>query len=223
MNLLHRVILLLGCVVTLPAIAVQVIDLRRIEPVQGDAAAAKSKAGTLCVVCHGGDGVSPVPMFPNLAGQKADYLYHQLLRFKNGVLPESPMTVLAATLSEDELRNLAVYYAALAPATTAAPITDRAQFDRGATLYRDGDTAKGIPPCQGCHGTGAQGIAVGNAVQLAYPNLRYQHAQYLVTRLGDYRARKLNQTSNELVMQAVASRLDDDDIEALAAWIASAP
>ena len=190
---------------------------------QGNADAAKAKAGTLCGICHGGDGVAAVPMFPNLAGQKADYLYHQLLRFKSGVLTESPMTALTTSLSDDDMRNLSVYYAALAPAATAAPIADRAQFDRGATLYREGDVEKGIPPCQGCHGTGAQGIAAGNAVRLAYPNLRYQHATYLVTRLGEYRSRKLNQTSNDLVMQAVASRLDDEDIAALAAWIASAP
>jgi len=67
------------------------LDLRRIEPLRGDAGAGKAKA-VVCGACHGATGISPVPAFPNLAGQRAEYLYWQLVEFKREVRPESPMT-----------------------------------------------------------------------------------------------------------------------------------
>jgi cytochrome c553 len=203
------------------AFASDYIDMRRIEPVTGDAKAAESTAVLLCASCHGASGVGVVPMFPDLAGQKPDYLYHQLLRFKSGVLPESPMTALMANISEEDLRNFAVYYAALPAGEHPAEVNDAARFERGAVLFSQGDSAAGIPPCQGCHGVGGRGLQ-GDAYR-AYPILRHQKTDYLITRLKDYRSGKLNTTSNDFVMQAVAHRLDDEAIADIAAWLASAP
>jgi len=210
--------------------AADYVDLRRIEPVQGDAAAGAEKAATLCFACHGANGVSPVPLFPNLAGQHADYLYQELLRYKSGTLPESPMTALVQPLEDADLRNLAVHYAGLAldvppPAAAAEP----AILDRGGTLYRDGDPARGVPPCQGCHGADAKGhvLAASEASRdtqyRAYPLLYGQQAQYVATRLRDYRSGKLVHTSNDFIMRDVASRLDDASIDAIAAWLAALP
>jgi cytochrome c553 len=201
--------------------AADFIDLRRIDPVTGDAKAAENIANTVCMACHGPTGVSAVPMFPDLAGQKADYLYHQLLRYKSGALPESPMTAIVAPYNEGDLRNFALHYAALVPATDAAPVVDQAAFDRGGSIFREGDTHTGIPPCQGCHGVNAAGVQ--DERFLAYPRLRHQKAEYIVTRLKDYRSGKLKTTSNDFIMQSVAHRLDDNTIAALAAWLASAP
>lgn len=204
------------------------VDLRRIEPVSGDAAAGAQKAATLCFACHGADGISPVPMFPNLAGQRADYLYQELLRYKSGSRPESAMTALVQPLEDADLRNLAVHYGGLAtdlPAPAEAPAQE--VLARGGTLFREGDPARGVPPCQGCHGADAKGYPLADAgadsPYRAYPLLYGQHAAYVATRLRDYRSGALAHTSNDFIMTAVAQRLDDASIDALAAWLANLP
>lgn len=211
-----------------PAVAEDFVDLRRIEPVSGDAAAGAQKAATLCFACHGADGVSPVPMFPNLAGQRADYLYQELLRYKSGSRPESAMTALVQPIEDADLRNLAVHYGSLTPnvpAPAEPPMQD--VLARGGTLYREGDPARGVPPCQGCHGTDAKGHPLADADTAspyrAYPLLYGQHAAYVATRLRDYRSGALAHTSNDFIMNAVAQRLDDASIDALAAWLANLP
>ncbi|MCR6701491.1 MAG: cytochrome c4 [Dokdonella sp.] len=204
------------------------VDLRRIEPVSGDAAAGAQKAATLCFACHGADGISPVPMFPNLAGQRADYLYQELLRYKSGSRPESAMTALVQPLEDADLRNLAVHYGGLAP-DLPAPAEAPAQevLARGGTLFREGDPARGVPPCQGCHGADAKGHPLADAgadsPYRAYPLLYGQHPAYVATRLRDYRSGALAHTSNDFIMTAVAQRLDDASIDALAAWLANLP
>lgn len=210
------------------AAAADFVDLRRIEPVSGDAAAGAQKAATLCFACHGADGVSPVPMFPNIAGQRADYLYQELLRYKSGSRPESAMTALVQPLEDADLRNLAVHYGGLA-ANVPAPAEPPAQdvLARGGALYREGDPARGVPPCQGCHGADAKGhpLADDDAASpyRTYPLLYGQHAAYVATRLRDYRSGTLAHTSNDFIMTAVAQRLDDAAIDALAAWLANLP
>lgn len=76
----------------------------------GDAAAGKAKAAT-CAGCHGAAGVSAVPMYPNLAGQKAQYLVKQLKDFKSGARKDPTMSAMAAPLSDGDMENLAAFYA----------------------------------------------------------------------------------------------------------------
>lgn len=211
---------LVGCLSS-PASAADFIDLRHIDPLSGDPSAGKAMADNLCKSCHGENGASMVPIFPDLGGQKVDYLYHQLLRFKSGVLVDSPMTALIAPYGDAELRNFALYYAAMPAPDKSVPIADQKLFDRGHELYTTGDSGSGIPPCQGCHGIDARGVQ--DERYLAYPMLRHQNADYIANRLKDYRSGKLAATSNDFIMQSVAHRLDDEAIAAIAAWLASAP
>jgi cytochrome c553 len=78
----------------------------------GDAAAGKAKAAT-CAACHGAAGIAPIPMYPNLAGQKEAYLSKQLKDFKAGKRKDPVMSAMAAPLSDDDIANLAAYYASL--------------------------------------------------------------------------------------------------------------
>ncbi|PCI09078.1 MAG: cytochrome C [Gammaproteobacteria bacterium] len=78
----------------------------------GDAAAGKAKAIT-CVGCHGAAGVSAIPTFPNLAGQKEAYLAKQLKDFKSGSRKDPTMNSMSAPLSDADIANLAAYYAGL--------------------------------------------------------------------------------------------------------------
>jgi cytochrome c553 len=207
--------------VTASAQAADFVDLRRINPLDGDANAGRAKA-TVCSACHGANGIAPAAMFPNLAGQRAEYLYWQLAEFKREARPESPMTSQVANLDDATLRDLAVYFASLPP---PAPVQSTPASSRGATLYREGDPAHGTPPCQGCHGAdgGGHPWAEKDAAYRAYPKLRGQHADYLAQRLKDFRDGKHLSSSSDRVMTPVARTLDDEAIKDVATFIESRP
>lgn len=200
---------------------VAMLDVRAQPPVHGDAAAGAAKAA-VCGACHGPQGIAIAPTFPNLAGQSATYLYLQLKAFKGGQRSDPVMTGQAATLSEQDMRNLAAHFAALPAKPAGSP--DAAS--RGAQLFLSGDPAKGVPPCQGCHGVAGQGpiAAWRGAPDTAwhtFPHLAGQSSLYVAQELGDYRQGKRTGVSNGKVMEGVAQNLDEADIQALAAYIQS--
>jgi len=80
----------------------------------GDAAAGKAKAGT-CAGCHGANGVSNNPLWPNLAGQKDAYLVKQMKAFRDGTRSDPMMSPMAKPLSDDDINNLAAYFSSLKP------------------------------------------------------------------------------------------------------------
>jgi len=196
------------------------LDLRAPAAISGNAEAGAQKAA-VCTACHGPNGVSPVPNFPNIAGQKADYLYWQLVEFQRKVKPDSPMTAIVASLGDADLRDLAAHFAAQAPAPASG---DTHAFAEGARLYREGDPARGIVPCQGCHGADADGHVGGDEARYrAYPSLRGQHSLYLTQRLQDFRSGKYLLSGNDRIMHGVTQDLDDQAIAQLAGWLQSAP
>jgi len=197
------------------------VDLRRIGPLDGDANAGKEKAA-VCSACHGAAGISPAAAFPNLAGQRGEYLYWQLVEFKREARPESPMTSQVANLDDATMRNLAAWFASQPPAPHT-PAAGAAPSSRGRELYLQGNPASGTPPCQGCHGADGGGypLAADNPGYRTYPVLRGQHADYIVQRLKDFRAGKHLSSSSDRIMTPVALTLDDESIMALASWIES--
>lgn len=80
-----------------------------------DIAAGKSKSVT-CAACHGNNGISMIPMYPNLAGQKEQYLVLQMKAFRDGERKNMVMAPMAAGLSDSDIANLSAYYASLDPA-----------------------------------------------------------------------------------------------------------
>jgi cytochrome c553 len=205
-----------------PAAAPRYDDLRNIQPIHGDAAAGAKKA-TVCFACHGANGVSVAPTFPRLAGQRADYLYHRLVSFKRADPKDpyysvSPMTPNAANLSDTDMRDLATYFSSQTPPATAAVA---AAPGKGEALFLAGDPARGIPPCQGCHGADAGGPSVSTGQSAAYPSLRGQYAPYLIARLTSFHKNLPRDTTNDFIMSGVAQTLDDESIQAVAAWLSS--
>jgi len=199
-------------------------DLREIEPVHGDASAGAKKA-TACFACHGANGVPAAPLFPRLAGQRADYLYQRLLSFKqakpkDAYYSTSAMTPNARNLSDADMRDLAAFFSAQAPPANASE-TKPAGEARGAALFEAGDPGRGIPPCQGCHGPNAAGPSVPTGPFLAAPSLRGQNAPYLIARLTSFHAGRPSTTTNDFIMGGVARNLDDESIQAVAAWLSS--
>lgn len=197
-------------------------DMRRLEPIHGDAKAGAEKAD-VCVACHGPNGNAIVPEFPILAGQHEAYLYWELVEYASGTRPESSMTAQAQTWSDTDMRDFAAYFAAQKPAPLApADVPDAsADLTRGEALFLHGDAQSGSPPCQGCHGVAANGIE--GDYYATWPILRGQHAAFLVQRLKDYRDGNPGTSSNDYIMRGVAHTLDDASINALARYLSALP
>ena len=92
---------------------------------------------------------------------------------------------------------------------------------KGEALYLAGDPARGIPPCQGCHGADAGGPSISTGQYAVYPSLRGQYAPYLIARLTSFHKNLPHDTTNDFVMGGVAQTLDDESIQAIAAWLSS--
>ena len=99
---MKAIILAMATIVSLSTSLVQAADI--------DAGKAK---GASCAGCHGGAGISPAPVYQNLAGQKEMYLYQQLAAFKSGTRYNAMMASIVSGLSDDDMKNIAAYYASL--------------------------------------------------------------------------------------------------------------
>ncbi len=226
----RRTLVALACAYTLLhasavlAAAAGFDDVRRQPAVHGDVARGAAKSA-VCAACHGVQGIAVAPTFPNLAGQSQTYLYVQLRAFKDGARDNAVMKPLASALSDQDMRDIAAHFASLSGKTGAAVAVQSAS--RGDALFHGGDPAKGVPPCQGCHGAdggGPKPNPSSDAPQPAwstFPALAGQNAIYLVEQLKAFREGTRVGTSNDKVMQGVARNLDDGDMQALAAYIAS--
>lgn len=177
---------------------------------KADPAKAQPIVNTLCVACHGTDGNSPLPANPSLAGQHARYLYKQLSDYKAGRRKNAVMAGMVATLSDDDMRNLAAYFAAQKPRPGAAK--DRELVAAGQKLYRGGDSAIGIPACSACHSPNGAGIPA------QYPRLAGQHGEYTISQLQHFRSGERDNDANSM-MRIITARLSDKEIAALAEYV----
>jgi cytochrome c553 len=197
------------------------VDLRTTPTVHGNALAGAGKTA-VCAACHGADGNAVVPQFPNLAGQSATYLYVQLQAFKAGWRSNAVMQGQAAALGEQDMRDIAAYYATLAP--KAAPPS--ATGSRGNRLFHAGDPALGSPACQACHGPDGRGPRPDPAsiapqpAWASFPALAGQHADYVLAQLKAFHDGTRGGSSNTEVMHGVVANLGEADMQALATYIA---
>lgn len=189
-----------------------------------------------CASCHGaqGDGLA-ASGFPRLAGQSPAYLVRQIESFAQDTRSHPLMSPIAKAMTLEENLAAASYYASLDPGASAqgrppvamplpgasAAVTtgsahQGAKADRGQRLASVGDEAAQIKACASCHGPGGAGEAP------AYPYLAGQHASYLVNALTQWKSGK-RRNDPDGQMQAIASRLSEADIAAVAAYYASQP
>lgn len=172
--------------------------------------AAERIAVTTCATCHGPQGHSYSPKFPVLAGQHASYLQAQLQAFRSQTRGDPDalgyMWGMAAPLDDATMAALADYYSQQTP--QAGPRGDPALIERGKLIYTQGDSARGIPACNACHGPDARGTDM-------FPRLAGQHVQYLIKQLRSFQ----NNMRNVAVMHGVAGRLDVADMEAVANYV----
>lgn len=183
------------------------------EAVQpGDAKAGQAKAA-VCGACHGPDGNSMAPNFPKLAGQGERYLTKQLHDIKSGKRTVLEMTGLLTNLSDQDLADIAAYFASQKGSVGAA---DPKIVARGEALFRGGDLTKGMPACTGCHSPNGAGNAPAG-----FPHLGGQHAQYVAKQLTDFRKEEggRNNDGDTKPMQTIAKKLSDEDIAAVSSYI----
>ena len=166
--------------------------------VAGDAAAGEAKSA-MCAACHMPDGNSVVGEFPKLAGQHAEYIVKQLTEFKSMKRKNDIMFGMVAALSEEDMADIAAFYAAQSTAPGVA--ADESKVALGKAIYRGGNMETGVPACMGCHGPEGEGNAPA-----AYPQLAGQHVQYTLSQLQAFHNGSRYNDPNKM-MRAAAARM----------------
>ncbi len=162
-----------------------------------------------CASCHGAGGNSTINTNPKLAGQVDAYLHKQLVDFTTPARNQPVMTTYAKMLSEDEKKNIAAWLATQQPKQGAARNKDTLELGR--KIYRGGIADRGVAACASCHG------ATGSGIPAQYPRVAGQHQDYTVAQLQAF---KTGARSNSPQMAALAKRLSDDEMKAVADYIA---
>ena len=201
----------LAYVCALAGMSLAALQVQAESLIDGSAADGKTKAVT-CAACHGADGISVNPLWPNLAGQGASYLVAQLKAFKEGTRENPLMTSQAMMLSEQDMADLAVYFEGL-PAPVQA-VADPDLVAKGEALYRGGDVTNQVAACIACHGP----TGTGNPAA-AYPALKGQHAAYTAKQLKDYASGDRVSDGKTRIMREIAGKLSADEIDALASYV----
>ncbi|HEX8009573.1 MAG TPA: c-type cytochrome [Casimicrobiaceae bacterium] len=174
---------------------------------------AKALAAGVCSACHGPNGQSISPVFPNLAGQQSAYIVLQLDAFRarerGDPNARAYMWGMASQLSNDTIKALADYYTSQPPAPGVAG--DPALMAEGRKTYTEGIPQQNVPACASCHGQNAEGAA-------AFPRLAGQHVEYLIAQLDGF---KSGTRSNAPIMTNVVKTMSPEQMRAAATYAAS--
>lgn len=200
----------------------------------GDAKAGADKVA-ICAACHAADGNSPAPTFPKIAGLGERYLLKQLRDVQAWDLEKDAtkkpqtgraiveMTGMLAGLSDQDLQDIAAYYASqniqLSGAKEITVLTNSGievdALELGERVFRSGNLANGVPACTGCHAPDAHGNAPAG-----YPRLSGQYAEYIEKQLLAFRSGKRINDGEQMTMRLVADKMSDAEIKAVANFVA---
>lgn len=192
---------------------------------QGSAAAQQAAPDTMaqrtlaCIACHGKEGrAASEGFFPRIAGKPAGYLYNQLVNFRDGRRQSPSMTYMVAHLSDDYLKEMAVYFAGLNPPYPPPQASNlpAATLERGKALVYAGDASRSIPACITCHGQKLTGVLP------AIPSLVGLPRDYLNSQFGAWKSGSRKAAQPDCMAQ-ISQQLTPDDIGAVSAWLAAQP
>lgn len=172
-----------------------------------------------CTACHGAQGkAGPDGYYPRIAGKPAEYLYNQLINFREGRRQYRPMQALLENLSDEYLREIATWFSDQHPPyePPLVPKATVAALARGKTLATIGDPARNIPACAACHGVDLTGV------KPAIPGLLGVPHDYIASQFGAW-TNHLRRATAPDCMADIAKRLTPEDISAVAAWLAAQP
>lgn len=182
------------------------------DPAKGEALYANGDSGRnipACASCHGAAGNSTITQNPKLAAQHAGYLSKQLSNFTGAERNNPVMTTFAKLMTPDDMKNVAVYLSSQVAKPGEAKNKDT--IEAGKKIYRAGIAEKNVPACAGCHSPNGAGIPA------QFPRIAGQHQDYTVAQLTSFRtgARK-----NSQQMEVIAKRMSDEEMKAVADYVA---
>jgi cytochrome c553 len=177
----------------------------------GDIAAGKTKS-TICAACHGndGNGVEALPTQPKLAGQHAEYTEKQIRDYKSKNRINAIMAPMVASLSDEDIADIAVYYANLKGSIGTSSLD---LVETGEKLYRAGNASSGLAACMACHGPSGKGNPAAK-----YPSLSGQFSEYTSVQLKAFKSEARANDSNN-VMRNIAAKMSNDEIDAVSDYI----
>jgi cytochrome c553 len=198
--------LVLTALLAAPALAATPAAAPATKP---DLAKGQAISTQVCAACHTADGSRGIPANPILAGQHSEYLLKQLQEFKSGKRNNAIMKGFASTLSDDDMKHVTAFYASKSAKPGFAKNKDSVKL--GEKIYRAGIADKAVPACAGCHSPNGAGIPA------QYPRIGGQHADYAEAQLVAFRG---GARTNNVEMTAIAGRLSDIEIKAVADYVA---
>jgi cytochrome c553 len=196
--------LLLAATVAMPAVAASPAAAPKADLAKG-----QTIATNVCVACHTADGSRGSPANPIIAGQHPEYIAKQLAEFKSGKRNNAVMKGFATALSDDDMRNVAAFYASKSAKPGFAKNKELVAL--GEKIYRGGIADKAVPACAGCHSPNGAGIPA------QYPRMGGQHADYTEAQLVAFRG---GVRANSAQMTTIAAKMSDKEIKAVADYIA---
>ena len=174
-----------------------------------DLAKGQATSTAVCGACHTADGTRGSPANPILQGQHPEYLAKQLAEFKEGKRDNAIMKGMSATLSEDDMKNVAAFYASKKAKPGFAKNKELVAL--GEKIYRGGIADRNVPACAACHSPTGAGIPA------QYPRLAGQHGDYTEAQLVAFRG---GVRKNSVQMTGVAAKMNDKEIKAVSDYIA---
>ena len=193
-------------IATAGSLAIAAEPTARAKP---DVAKGQATSTTICAACHTVDGSRGSPANPILQGQHPEYLVKQLIEFKSGKRDNPIMKGFAATLGEDDARNVAAFYSGKRAKPGFAKSKELVTL--GEKIYRGGIAERSIAACAACHSPNGAGLPS------QYPRLAGQHADYTEAQLVAFRG---GTRKNSVQMTDVAAKLNDKEIKAVSDYIA---
>lgn len=174
-------------------------------------------SGAPCATCHGANGEgNGAAAFPVIAGLDEGYLFRTMQAYHEGTRSNPVMMMNIDNFKEQDLRDLAAYFASLKAPEPATATADPEILERGEKLALAGDWDQYIPPCSSCHGPSNQGVDEN------FPAIAGQHASYIKQQLQAWQQGQRKSDPVQL-MESIAKRLSPEQIDAVAAYLASQP
>ena len=221
--------------------SIALLNMSGIAQAAGDIDAGQAKSGS-CISCHGENGNSMTPLFPKLAAQNEGYLVKQMQAFKDGSRSDATMGAMVAGLTDQDMLDIAVYYAAQTVTENPVPQVNPDDLDdiddndeltadeksaakqalqdhqtilmaQGYDVYRNGDLENEISACIACHGPYGEGNEPAS-----FPALKGQHADYLIKTLTDFKAGARSNNPDNM-MHMIAKKMTEEEIKAISYYI----
>ena len=206
-----------------PARAPKAIPATPAKPADGENRIPVGAPGSLearvaaCTMCHGATGVQGADAFyPRISGKPAQYLYQQLLRFREGRREYLPMQRLLVNLSDAYLYEIAVWFSKQTPEydTVTPPRASPLILQQGEQLVRHGASARDIPACVACHGDNLKGMLPG------IPGLTGLSNEYITAQMGAWQY-GIRHSVDPDCMGDIARKMTSAEVQAVSAWLAS--